>query len=236
MKNLIDINFDFKAEVGALDADKFSSTLQKYHQILWSKPLPNGKVFTLALKSQGRLYHKSDLGEFWLSSDSAIATFSRRKPEKLNYLISQITKVEIENFYKLACTIGGFLIWPCKRINNQMTINGMRGFNSKISDRFDLTVECIRRYYKDESSPLYETFKRYSDFFALFNDFKGYVDFFVLQDIVSEDYSTVKIAISFDDFNTPPIPSSVEEYLTYKDNMMKFIEARNARIASLYHS
>ncbi len=232
MKTLIDIGFDFQAEAGGRDSDRYSPTLQEYHRILWSKPLPNGNVFRLIKISENRLYHKSDLGEFFLSSDRAIATFTRR--ENLKNIISQVSTDEIENFYQLSNTIGGIVIWPCNRINNKITINGDRGFNRKISDRFDLTIECVRRYYQSETSPLYETFKRYSNFFSLFNDFKGYIDFFLLQDIVSSDYSTVKIATPFDNFNTPPVPSCIEEYLIYKDNTIKFLEARNARIANLY--
>ena len=36
----------------------------------------------------------------------------------------------------------------------------------KISDRFDLTVECIRRHYARQSSPLGDTLASYRDFFA----------------------------------------------------------------------
>jgi hypothetical protein len=61
-----------------------------------------------------------------------------------------------------------------------MTINGARGFHPKIKDRFDLTVECIRRHYVDDPSPLSDTLARYEDFFGLFGDFRGYVDFFLL--------------------------------------------------------
>ena len=35
-------------------------------------------------------------------------------------------------------------------------INQTRGFCSAIRDRWDLTLECIRRYYKGEDSPLKE--------------------------------------------------------------------------------
>ena len=63
-----------------------------------------------------------------------------------------------------------------------MTINGARGVNGKIKDRFDLTLECIRRHYTSEKSPLSDTLQRYSPFFNLFENFQGYVDFFLLQD------------------------------------------------------
>ena len=89
-----------------------------------------------------------------------------------------------------------------------MTINGARGVNHKIKDRFDLTLECIRRFYKQEDSPLREVFERYAEFFYLFEDFRGYVDFFLYQDLVEKDYSGIKFWHPFDDFKTPPLPTS----------------------------
>ena len=47
--------------------------------------------------------------------------------------------------------------------------------SESIRDRFDLTLECIRRHYLDEPSPLSATLARYADFFGLFGDFAGYV-------------------------------------------------------------
>jgi hypothetical protein len=44
---IIDTNFDFHADSNGRDPDVFSLTLKKYHKILWSKPLPNGKLFNL---------------------------------------------------------------------------------------------------------------------------------------------------------------------------------------------
>ena len=52
-------------------------------------------------------------------------------------------------------------------------------------ERFDLTVECIRRHYQgDTTHPLAEAFDRYRDFFDLFESFAGYVDFWLLDDLV----------------------------------------------------
>ena len=70
-----------------------------------------------------------------------------------------------------------------------MTINGSRGINHKIKDRFDLTLECIRRHYFNEDNPLSDTLQRYSDFFSLFQKFQGYIDFFLLQDLKCEIYT-----------------------------------------------
>jgi hypothetical protein len=98
----------------------------------------------------------------------------------------------------------------------------------------DLTIECIRRYYLDQDSPLYDTFKRYDDFFRLFDDFKGYVNFFLFQDAVSSDYSTVKIAPPFDNFETVPIPKTTDEYMRYTNYTEELIRARNKRIEKLF--
>jgi hypothetical protein len=114
-----------------------------------------------------------------------------------------------------------------------MTINGARGFNPKIIDRFDLTLECIRHHYSNEDSPLSNTLEIYSDFFNLFEDFQGYVDFFLLQDLVTEDYLSIKFYLLFDSFNNPPLPTNVHEYLLYKTNMTDFVLARNKRILNV---
>jgi len=229
MSKMIDIDFDFQEEAGWRDSDRYSPTLQEYHRILWSKLLPSGKLFTLKKISQNRLYHKSELGEYILSSDRAVTVF--RKQKQLFKIISLIPESEFLQFRKLSDTIGGIVIWPSNRIDGKMTINGSRGFNRSIADRFDLTIECVRRYYLGEDNPLDDTFKRYSDFFMLFKDFKSYVEFFLLQDIVTDDFLAVKIATPFDNFRTSPIPGSFEQYLIYKDNTTKFLKARNSRIA-----
>lgn len=224
----IDTTYNFQAETEPQDADRYSSILQEYHRILWSKPLPNGKMFKLEKIDKNQLYHKSDLGEFYLSSDRAVPTFSKWK--KMQHIINQIPKERIEKFDNLTETIGAITIWPCNRVGEYQTINGARGFNSLISDRLDLTIECIRRYYQGEDSPLYDTFKRYDSFFKLFSDFKGYIDFFLFQDFVSTDYSSVKIAPPYDNFRLIPVPNNLEEYMHYIDFTKELINGRNRRI------
>ena len=68
---IIDINFDFHTDSYGKDPDVYSPTLKRYHKILWSKPLPSGKLFSLRDDKVGiYLYHKSELGEFFLGSDA----------------------------------------------------------------------------------------------------------------------------------------------------------------------
>ncbi|MCK9544553.1 MAG: hypothetical protein M0R03_21240 [Novosphingobium sp.] len=228
----IDVTLNFQSETQPLDADRYSSKLQEYHRILWSKPLPNGKIFTLSKIDNNQLYHKSELGEFYLSSDRAIPTFSKWK--KMKHIIKEIPKEKLDYFINIAETIGGIIIWPSNRIGKYQTINGARGFNTLISDRLDLTLECLRRYYLDQESPLYDTFKRYDNFFMLFEDFKGYIDFFFFQDAVSRDYSSVKIASPFDNFESIPVPKTVDEYIEYMKFTIDLVQKRNDRIKKFY--
>src|SRR5262249_53520749 len=150
------------------------------------------------------LHHLSELGEFWLTSDAVIPFWSRWP--KMKHLIDQIPEVEVEECNRIGYTIGGMMGFPGDKIGSAMTINGARGCNSRIADRFDLTVECIRCPYLGESSPLADTLGRYADFFDLFGDFAGYVDFFHLQDLVDEVSSTVKFFTPFEEFTASPLP------------------------------
>ncbi len=210
------------------DPDKYSPTLREYHRILWSKPLPSGTPFTLTTNVPHQFRHKSSLGEFVLSSDAIGHTYKGVK--RMAHIVNCLPKKELDDFFHTCTTIGGFIIFPANRINNKMTINGARGLNQKIADRIDLTLECIRRFYLRQGSPLMQTLERYTEFFTLFESFKGYVDFFLLQDLVTDDYSSVKFLHHFNNFESSPNPSTMDEYLKFKSNMLNFIIRRNGRI------
>ena len=153
VSNQIDTTFDFRSDSPpGKDPDKFSPTLRKYHKLLWSKPLPSGVVFELVDTTPGvYLHHRSQLGEFWLASDAVIPTF--RKEARLSHVIEQIPE-ELSTFMRIGYTIGGMMLFPGNRVGGRMTINGARGFHPRIKDRFDLTVECIRRHYLNEDQSL----------------------------------------------------------------------------------
>ena len=112
-----------------------------------------------------------------------------------------------------------------------MNLNGARGFNSLIADRFDLTLECIRRHYVGIDSPLKSVLDRYIEFFELFDDFNGYVDFFFLGDLVNR---TGKIKFFLPQklpFSESGYPASETEYLEYRENSMAWTSARNERLS-----
>ena len=225
----IDITFDvFSDTPKGKDPDSYSLTLRNYHKMLWSKPLPSGKNFSLDLDSPRLLHHKSDLGEFFLSSDAI--THSYHGVKKMSHIVDAIPSQEIGSFYDNDNTIGSYIIFPSKRIDNKMTINGSRGTNRKIMDRFDLSLECIRRFYLKKASPLSETLERYSSYFALFGDFRGYVDFFLLQDLVADDCRTINFYLPFDNFSRSPLPETTHEYRAYRGNTLAFVDGRSERI------
>ena len=228
MSSLIDTNFDFYSDTpSGKDPDAWSPTLRRYHKLLWSKFLPNGFDFNLTT-TKVYLHHKSELGEFFLSSDAIGHTYRRHK--RMSDIVNQIPSHEMDAFFASCSTIGGYIVFPSNKIDNKMTINGSRGINHKIKDRFDLTLECIRRHYYNEDNPLSDTLQRYNDFFSLFQNFQGYVDFFLLQDLVKDDYLSIKFCLPFADFDNPALPDNIQDYRLYKENMTDFVSARNQRI------
>lgn len=226
----IDVTFDFRSDTPpGRDPDVLSPRLRAYHKLLWSKPLPNGVVFQLDdTTSNVYLHHRSAMGEYFLSSDSVIPTF--RKDSSVARFRDQMSADELDDFLRISYTIGGMMVFPGNRIDGRATINGARGLHPRIKDRFDLTVECIRRHYSNEPSPLSETLARYSRFFELFRDFSGYVEFFLLADLVTEDLAAVRFFTPFEGFTSSPLPDSLESYRAYKKRAIEFIQARNRRI------
>ncbi|HQH36114.1 MAG TPA: hypothetical protein PLS77_10445 [Anaerolineaceae bacterium] len=230
---IIDVNFNFYSDSNGGDPDSTSPTLRKYHKILWSRTLPNGKLLELSDNKNGvYLYHQSELGEFFFGSDAITHSYKNHKRKK--WLTEQIPN-EVKELFDTGSTIGGYIIFPSNRIDGKQTINQARGVNRLIDDRFDLTLECIRLFYAGKESPLYETLSRYELFFNLFDDFSGYIHFFFLEDLIYEN-NRIRFYLPFDDFKTRPSFSDINQYLLYKKRVVDFIESRNKRIDSFMNS
>ena len=226
----IDITFNFNQDSGGKDPDLHSKTLKKYHQLLWSKQLPNGELMQLE-SSNKYLSYRFNMQTLNFGSDSISNSFIGTK--RISHLMEKLPKFEIEEFRYLGSTIGGYLIFPSERERGRMTINGARGFNSKIADRFDLTLECIRLHYLKLENPLSGTFNTSINkfFFSLFGNFHNYVDFFFLQDLVDTNFERINFFTKIDTpFLKSPIPDSAEEYLEYKKTSLRFVQLRNWRI------
>lgn len=238
----IDVEFDFTTDTPGywdgfwtdslgksnVDPDAMSKTLQEYHRLLWSKPLPNGEYMQL---TSGIGSNYLTWRNFRFGSDSIIASF---RYERNRQFLKQVEMVVpayrdfVESFLRKSYTIGGCIIFPKRRGG----INQSRGCHAQIRDRWDLTLECIRRYYLREESPLSEVLNADKEFFDLFIDFRGYVDFFHLQDCVNAEYDCVKFWMGDGAFDANPLPQTVSDYLKWIEAELDFVEKRNARIAA----
>jgi hypothetical protein len=158
------------------------------------------------------------------------------RPSQLLAVLDATPLEEQSAFLDLASTVGAFLAFPVSTYVHgqlQQTINQRRGMHPQIRDRFDLTLECIRRHYSGSDSPLGTVLANNADFFNLFVNFRGYVEHFLLQDLVAADFGSVRFLKKFDDFSSEPLPvASAEEYREYMRRSMSFTHARNQRIAA----
>lgn len=236
---MIDVDYNFTYEIpgywdgywernnglgggGKYDIDSCSKTLKEYHKELWSRKLPNGEMMELSSELSWK--------DMKFGSDSIMVSFRYKNYPLVLQLKSYLDdyKKYFEDYLRKANTIAGFIILP----KRQNSINQRRGTDKKIRDRWDLTLECIRRFYKGEKSPLSDVLESDWGFFELFNDFKGYVDYFFLQDCVSKDYDKVEIWIGDGSCNSDGLPTTIEEYLRYIDKEIAFLEKRKNRISN----
>lgn len=171
---------------------------------------------------------------------------SLNEVEKLNSDIKKIRKYN-ENDYKSdwkkfiwlylqkSNTIGGFILFPRK----PMSINGKRGLNSQIGDRFDLTLECIRRYYTKSSldNPLYDVLWQNKEFFDMFKSFENYAKFFCLDESWIKDGHVLNLMDNKEldtyDFTKKPLPTNSTEWWRFYGNIMDRLDARNEQIKKL---
>lgn len=224
---LIDITFDFRKDSKCGDPDTDSQELYNAHKILWNKALPSGKILEINIINDqyGRMLLKNNQ-YMNFSSDRMFPHFDGKYNGLFN---GWLNSEEIELLKNRVRTIGGHIVFPAHK-KDGFTINQARGVNRKIGDRFDLTLECIRRFYINEKSPLYNALNRYKEFFDLFVDFNKYVDFFLLQDFINAQ-NQIKFVLPFDDFVRSPLPQNSDEYRQYKDKTIEVIEKRNSRIS-----
>lgn len=226
------------------DPDTDNYQLRDDLLFLYKKFLPNGKLFDLQkgndIKDDYLIWNN------WrFASDSITNTYTRH--EKYQWMIQDLEKTYfysslIKEYREMDYTIGCHILFPKnnnKDLPRTWTINQARGINSKIADRMDLTLECIRRYYNnDKENPLYGKLQENSYFFDLFKDkngnngFKGYVDFFYLNDLLlNNDYSSINFFLPFDNFKRNPKPQTTDEWKVFCENQINFVKARNQRIS-----
>jgi hypothetical protein len=220
----IDVDYNFFDDTPAgKDPDSHSPTLRRYHRLLWSKPLPDGRPFEL---HAGRalspyLVYQADGTRIVLGSD----TIATRHRKKLHHLYAQLPDKVNLAFLRRSYTICGFMVFPVSR----GSLNQTRGTHPRIQDRWDLTLEAIRRFYDGGTSPLAATMDRHAGFFELFGSFDGYVDHFLLRDFLDET-GAVRFLLPFDNFVSPVLPSDLPTYARYRLDSLKLFKARRFSI------
>ena len=234
--NEINIEFCFYDDPKYVtDADSDSYILQDWHRLLWSKALPSGDRLQWVAEPGEYLTCAVPFGPVRVSSDTIATSHSRYRLVQSSQLSADLSSEEQDRYERAFYTIGGFIIFPV----HGSSLNQLRGSDSRIADRFDLTLECIRQHYLGlQGSPLSAGLEVDAEYFRLFGEgptgFAAYVDFFHLQDLVRAD--TINW---FDDFDgdewnfeaSPPLPRSPSSYRRYLDNVAAFVAARNGRIA-----
>lgn len=239
---VFDTAFDYKTDTPRKtrpDADRDSQKLRSDHELLWSKELRSGALFAPKVPAEPRerrgnylIYTDISGARNVYGSDAITNSYSRwLRPKSLVHAIASLNQEQRSLYLDPPYTIGSSMIWPV-RSRNKPTMNTARGLRSRIADRMDLTLECIRRHYTGEpESPLTDVITAYGDFFALFEGFSEFVEFFHLQDLVTPDHDAVEFFLPFDNFKRSGGPATVEEYVTYRESTLKFIENRNGRMA-----
>lgn len=240
---MIDVNFDFTSDTpeywdgywdrcegiggcGKYDPDSYSPTLLNYSQKIWSRDLPNGEHMQLYRPGHHSYFVWKDM---YFSCDSITTSFRFIRNKKMVTEFYQTLpdyKKYMEDFTRRTYTLPGEIIFPMHR----NSLNQRRGMSPKIRDRWDLTLECIRRYYADEESPLSKYLITDKNFFDLFIDFKGYIDYFFLNDCVTKDYSEVILWLGNSDFSSKALPQSVEDFTSFINNQDEFVEKRRERM------
>lgn len=224
-------DFDFRSDTPPnKDPDSFSQTLKQYHKRCWSGVLQDGTFLDLRDDvAKSYLHAQTPTGEFRLSSD-AISN-SHRKNKHLTDLVSQVPEEVMTDFINSFNCIGGYILFPAGQQKGSQTINQARGCNHRIVDRFDLTLECIKRFYDGVGSPLGHTFTANTKFFELFGTFESYVDHFCLQDLVNNGTREIKFFLPFDNsFPLRPFPRDLDQYMTYLKRTQEFVQSRTERI------
>lgn len=236
-----DPRFDFRTDSNGGDPDLKSPTLRAYHKLLWEKPLPNGVDLSLVDPPDWSEYlvHESHLGRFSFASDTCVPSWSTWTRARIADIVRQVPREVLDEYDTLTYQMGAMLLFPRSRPGEArgQSMNQERGRSGYIIDRLDLTVECIRLYYQEKAepgsvplNPLSDAINRWSDFFDLFGDFSGYTDFFLLQDLLTADGSAVELFLPNDGFPWWPFPADVDEYASYRQKALEFVEARNRRM------
>lgn len=199
-----------------LDADKYSENLYLELARLF---YPNSNVKNIS-NTWTILYNDFRLGSDYIGPSRTLAF-------KAGYSGS-----EIFEFFKVARTIGGHMLWPRNGVKG--SINTVRGFSS-YKDRIDLMLFAIKLWYeKKEDLISIDTIRKVLNdkvtkkWLSIFNNdnnkpFENFINYFKLNAFVNDNYDVYDLTtydngnmeILMDDKQTIP-----KDYMTFK----KYVE------------
>lgn len=112
-EQLIDVAFNVELDAGGGDPDRSSRTLRRFHQLLWSRPLPDGTEFTLDTTTpHSYLHHASAVGEFFLGSDSIVHSYRGAYRNRLDAVMGQVPPEHVAQVHDEGSTMGGYVLFP----------------------------------------------------------------------------------------------------------------------------
>lgn len=226
------------------DPDAWHKGLRESHRLMLERELPNGGTWSFTPRYESYLKVDQPLPSepvAWsVGSDNFATTHTNALPE-LASTIPGYTDGHLHDF----CTIGGYLPFPnglaqkrpTLEPSRRLNINQAKGWERRVSDRIDLTLEAIRLYYLGvvdrPTNPLGDVLDAYGWFFDRFgtgaDGFAAYVDYFFLCPFVSDG----RVVPLYGDalvFQHALPRGSVEAYLDYIERQRAAVMERNALI------
>jgi hypothetical protein len=226
------------------DPDWVSVRLRDSHRLLWSKPLPDGRVLQLsALKRADYLKVVSPPEGWTVGSDNFATTHANALP---------VFSAGLDGFTDRhlcgLCSIGGYIVFPNQRAQQLPTtvnetarpwsLNQVRGMERRISDRFDLTLEAIRLSYEGillrSENPIGDVLEAYRWWFELFGKgaegFRRFADFFFLTPMLDSGGGVTafgRLGLAFDHALPKDDESAYTEYIV---DQLSFVADRNQLI------
>ena len=223
------------------DPDKYSVELGEAHCKIWTKwgrlgfltRNPYNKLSSSILGVDS-VFTPDSITNSFRNSNRLIKGYGTKEKTLISNFGEEVGAL-IDRYVETDYTIGSSIIFPVS-INGKpirWTMNIARGLSSKVHDRIDYTLECIKRYYDGNlDNPLQSAIERSSEFFKLFEGFNDYVDYFFLNDLLDES-GNVKSFTGKIDFSSP-FPLTKEDYIAYLTNTMEFVRKRNERMLKWY--
>ncbi len=215
------------------DPDIFNNTLRIYQKELYSREklcldFGNRMDYDYLIYKEKNIRFASDC----IINMNEMYKEYKETHEKYFSICSNYYKKLYQEYLDTARTIGGEIIFP----KHRYSINQCRGVYRQIKDRFDLTLECIKRFYEHiQPNPLEKILLMDKEFFGLFGTgvrgFEKYVNFFFLDDLVKDGKVDFFFGTYNDDiFNHSPFAWKQAEWEQLLEKQMVFLEKRNKAI------